>query len=412
MTARSAGTLRTLLTVGIAVLLLLPTGVVATDTAQASTEDTEAAVEFVRTTDEIRGYLDASVDLHEQSRTDLAASVAAEPHEEHWSVIGTELSAVNETLANELDRELAAVSQYAANNSSAAYERHLNQSVYPLLDRAVQSAVDADTRDNASVQASIARDLLDRSIAEYHEGVSEGSVTDRAEYAVALTFAERSEARYESFVAGTLSEHANEELRELYERLHTAMNQQAGTEEAEQLAASIGGEYAEYTGIEVEQTGSTAAIERIEADLHAAVEAYEEGNVSEAQSLIKGTYLTNFEGIEGTLIAEDPELVEDLEAAFNEDLPALIDENASVSTVRERVETMESKLETAETILSDLEETDITLESPDTTTQSGEDANETATTTSSDTTSTTTPGFTIGAALTALVVVGLIRRRR
>ncbi|MFB6081586.1 MAG: PGF-CTERM sorting domain-containing protein [Halanaeroarchaeum sp.] len=173
---------------------------------------------------------------------------------------------------------------------------------------------------------------------------------------------------------------------------------------------SYGAEFAEYTCIEVEQTGSTAAIERIEADLHAAVEAYEAGNSSEALALIRGTYLTNFEGIEGTLIAENPELVEDLEAAFNEDLPALIRQNASVSTVRERVETMESKLETAENILSTQEETDITLESPDTTTEG------TATSTSeppnASTTRTTSPGFTVVSALAALIAIGLVRRFR
>ncbi|MFB6081585.1 MAG: hypothetical protein ABEJ67_02070 [Halanaeroarchaeum sp.] len=213
MTARSASVLRTSLSVGIALLLLFPTGVVATDTAQASTETVESTVEFVRTVDEIRGYLDASADLHAQSKIDLAAAVAAEPHEKQWAVIEVALSNANASLASDLERELTTVSQYAANNSTAAYERHLNQSVYPLLDRAVGAVVADDVLDNATVHASIARDLLDRSIAEYHEAVSNGTVTDRAEYAVAQSFLERSEARYEAHVAGTLSEHANNELR-------------------------------------------------------------------------------------------------------------------------------------------------------------------------------------------------------
>ncbi|MFB6132861.1 MAG: hypothetical protein ABEJ44_05590, partial [Halanaeroarchaeum sp.] len=111
-----------------------------------------------------------------------------------------------------------------------------------------------------------------------------------------------------------------------------------------------------------------------------------------------------FEGVEGTLIEENPALVEDLEAAFNEDLPSLMEAGASPARVRDRVEQMKEKLETAETILASQEETEITLGSDGTTTTT---AGETATTIRTE-----APGFTfVAGGIAALALAALLIRR-
>ena len=185
------------------------------------------------------------------------------------------------------------------------------------------------------------------------------------------------------------------------------MNEPVGPSEIQPVMDSTRGELAEYTGLEPTSAGAdSAAIERIESDLDEALEAYEANNSSEAKAIIKETYLTNFEGLEGTLIQERPELVEDLEEDFNENLPGLIDEDASPEEVREQIDDMKADLETAEEILASQSEETISLDVSNSTTTDSTPG----TTTESTTTTTSTPGFGFAVGLVA-VVIALVARR-
>lgn len=75
----------------------------------------------------------------------------------------------------------------------------------------------------------------------------------------------------------------------------------------------------------------------------------------EAVNIVFDTYLTRFEGIEGELIEQDADLVEDLEVDFNVRLPEAIEGNASVDDVRAIVDAMQVKLERARTLLEEAE---------------------------------------------------------
>lgn len=408
MSTTDPSRLSRILAVALAVLLVVPGGALAASEPLAQSDSADENVEFVRTSEEVRGYLLASVSFAQAGDTETAAHLAAEPAEEHWAILGPALESTNETLADSLQADLERLPDVAQNSSADEYETFVRETVFPKLTAADEAVVGSSTYENATFNAKVVRDVLDRSVHEYREGVSNGSVTDDGEYRVAQAFANRSQARYDRYVADTLSDHGAEEMDDLYEHLHGTMADPGAPADVERYVSSLTGELGEYTGIEVEQSSSVEAIERIEGDLDEVVAAYEDGNAEEAKSIIKQTYLSNFEGVEGTLIEENPELVGDLEAAFNEDLPALIDENASVSTVQNRVEEMNTKLETAEGILASQEDTDISLEESENESTS---AATTTTSTPAKTTSGDTPGFTAVTGLVALVAVGLLARR-
>jgi hypothetical protein len=236
--------------------------------------------------------------------------------------------------------------------------------------------------------------LLERSSAEYAEGVTDGGeISEELDYWAADAYAAQAAQRYETRIRATVSAHAAEELDEMMESVTASIGERAAPEDVTTMVGSITGELGEYTGLEVESgSGDVATVERIETDLHEAVEAYENGDPAGAKSIIKQTYLSNFEGIEGTLIEERPELVETLEGDFNDDLPGLIEENASVSAVREKVVSMEERLHEAEEILAAHSETEIDLEKAEETT-------------AIETTATETPGFGV---LGAAIAVGLL----
>lgn len=404
MVTRITGTVRRLAVLALVVSLLSPAGMGA---VAASSDD--GSVSYVRTVEEIRGHMELGATQFEDGNREAAVEHTTEVVDELGPVVVTEVSKTNETLASELEASFQAAHDAARNDSASAYATVLESEVLPRLEQAESAVVSEEELTNTTFNAKVVAGLLERAGAEYEEGVSEsGEVTEEMDYWAAQAYADQAAARYEERIEGDVSEHAAEELGEMFESLDTSIESQAPPEDVSSMTGSITHELAEYTGLEVEASGDGAeVIERIEGDLHEAVEAYEAGNGDEARSIIKQTYLSNFEGIEGTLIENDPDLVEELEADFNEDLPGLIEEEASVSEVREEVESMESKLHEAEEILAAQDEEDIDLGTGDEQTTTTEQPDEST----ESTTSTETPGFGLLAAVVALGLIAIARYR-
>ena len=99
------------------------------------------------------------------------------------------------------------------------------------------------------------------------------------------------------------------------------------------------------------KVSGSAAVDRILTNLDEVTIEYAENESEEATEIIHNTYLNLFEGIEGALIEQDAELVEDLEKDFNVGLPKLIENGASVSEVTDYVKTMKGKLDRAQKLL-------------------------------------------------------------
>ena len=94
-------------------------------------------------------------------------------------------------------------------------------------------------------------------------------------------------------------------------------------------------------------------IEIIKENLAKVVERYRAGDSEGASALIHQTYMQRFEGIEGTLIESDADLVTDLEKDFNATLPLLIERSASADKLAAEVKSMNAKLDRAQTILDE-----------------------------------------------------------
>lgn len=385
------------------VLLAVPAPTLAT----AGTHDAEAShaddVQFARTMEEMRGHLAVSLEYKRANESERAAEHAHHPAEEYWDVVSTDIRAANETVAEDLHQTLLAAPDHARNDSADEYAAFLHDDLFPLFDRAT-TAVVGET--NATFSTRVSLGLLQRATDEYGEGVAaNGTVVEREEYDDARAFVARADAVYNESVRPTLSDHAREEIDSAFADATAAIADTAAPDDLDSSMDYLESELTAYTDVSSSDGGSAAAIDRIETDLHEAVEQYENGHPDEAKATIRQTYLSNFEGVEGTLIEEDPQLVGDLEAAFNDDLPGLIDDDASVSTVRERVETMETKLARAETILESQGTTEITLGDGETTTTTA------PTTAPESTTSTAVPGFSVVIGLLALVAAALLARR-
>jgi hypothetical protein len=104
-----------------------------------------------------------------------------------------------------------------------------------------------------------------------------------------------------------------------------------------------------------EARSPVATIDEIKQNLDMVVVEFTEKEFEAANELVHETYETRFEGIEGTLIEQDAELVEDLEKDFNVSLPKQLNADASIQDVKKVVNTMKQKLNKARKLLDETE---------------------------------------------------------
>jgi len=93
-------------------------------------------------------------------------------------------------------------------------------------------------------------------------------------------------------------------------------------------------------------------IAAIRDELEQAVQAYADHDVKQAQKLVYNAYMQRFEFLEADLIAQDAELVEKLELAFNAGLPQLMQQGAEVAAVRNKLARMNAELDQAAALLA------------------------------------------------------------
>lgn len=101
----------------------------------------------------------------------------------------------------------------------------------------------------------------------------------------------------------------------------------------------------------VEQASGEDVVDTIQDKLDMVLIEYKEGETRAALELIHSTYMNYFEGIEGELIEQDPQLVSALEIDFNATLPGLIKDGAPADKVAARIEVMQENLDRAQELL-------------------------------------------------------------
>ena len=98
-------------------------------------------------------------------------------------------------------------------------------------------------------------------------------------------------------------------------------------------------------------SNSLEALDEVHTRLDRVVAKYAEKLNDEATEIVQDTYLSLFEGVEGELIAQNADLVEDLEIDFDVKLPQAIAKDVGVDGVRSVVVAMQEKLATAKQLL-------------------------------------------------------------
>ncbi|WP_316506240.1 PEFG-CTERM sorting domain-containing protein [Nitrosopumilus sp.] len=193
--------------------------------------------------------------------------------------------------------------------------------------------------------------LLETSIAEYGEAVSDGVIGEMAEFQDGSAFVWRSQQIFDTIKSDVDSEEAGE-IEELYVDLWNAYDARADPSQVETLAGGIVHEIDEMLGVEDEGANLLEYVETIRELLEQTKQEYSNGNTDLALSLATKAYLDNYEFLEGPLIELDQrDLMEEVEIMLREDLRNMIKNGEPSSKVSAHIDAILEKMDTIATVV-------------------------------------------------------------
>ncbi|MFB6232851.1 MAG: hypothetical protein ABEH61_01195 [Haloarculaceae archaeon] len=164
--------------------------------ATGSVDSRGGAVAYVRNVEEVHGHLTSSANLLERGRRSDAELHAGHPPD-YFAAILPPLRDEDPELATELRGALKTPALEVTSLSAEAYRQHLNDTVRPLLDSAVETVVDSEFRNSTAFSVSVMNALAGRVAGEYSAAVpSAGTVDLVGEYWDARGFLNRIENRH------------------------------------------------------------------------------------------------------------------------------------------------------------------------------------------------------------------------
>lgn len=213
-----------------------------------------------------------------------------------------------------------------------------------LLERVRTILIGDDLSSNVNFKSELAIHLLETSVVEYYESVSDGKITDQREYEDGLAFVHRSEQIYES-IKDQIPHERVENIDKFYAVLYKASETPTEPLIFKVLAEKIILEMVKIQGIEREVTDLTDYVENIRTLLTFAKEEYAAEKNDEALSLVLKAYLYNYEFLEPTMEELNPELNEEIEILLRHELRFLINEDVPTSLVSAKIDQILLKMD-------------------------------------------------------------------
>lgn len=313
-----------------------------TSAAPVFAEENEK-LEFVGYLEEILGHLWALEQNLDENNTNLAMVHATHPIAELYDLISPELQEHDIALDLQLREILFELKAKTTSNVTREQAQQAIDEAKMTVELA-RSAVVGDEGNKVDFKINLINGLLETSIIEYEEAVSDGQIKEMAEFQDGSAFVWRSQQIYDTIVS-EVPEHEAEEIAGFYEDLWDGYNRNAAPSEIETLAGGIIHELEEVAGMEMEITELTDYVTNIRNLLTEAKGEYEEGETAEALSLATKAYLDNYEFLESAVGAQNSELNEEVEHMMREELRDMIKNGAPASEVGTHIDKILLKMD-------------------------------------------------------------------
>ena len=194
---------------------------------------------------------------------------------------------------------------------------------------------------------------------EYKEAIENGQLKEIVEYQDGQAFISRARAIFNESTPLIPQEKSADVpvINGFFADLGNAVQEKSNPEIESNAIASIIHEISEVTGINegnISGTGSdtSAYISEIRNLLNQTLDAYENQNYDQADTLAIQAYLDNYEFIEAPLAEQNRTLMETTELMLREDLRQFIQTHAPIVEIQEHVDKINSNLNQAEELLA------------------------------------------------------------
>ena len=319
-------------------------------------------VEFAGYLEETLGHFWALEKNLDENNSELALVHATHPIAELYDLMSPQLQAVDPQLDSDIKSTLLDLQNKANTDVTREQAQMAIDEAKELVEKARMLVVGDEISDKTETKLVLIKGLLETSIAEYGEAVSDGIINEMAEFQDGSAFVWRSQQIFDE-IKTDIPEHEAEEIEEIYESLWTAYDDRADPDEVDTLAGGIVHEIDEILGIEGEENEMLEYVETIEDLLTKTKNEYSSGNSDVALSLATKAYLDNYEFIEGPLAQSgNSQLMREVEIMLREELRNMIKSNSPSSEINAKVDSILDKMETIEEIF---ESTEITFQQSD-----------------------------------------------
>ena len=333
-------------------LVLLAASVVMVSLLPGAFADRNADLEFAGTLEAALGHFWALELNLDERNAQLAMVHATHPIAELYDSIKPTLQDADPALDTRFQTVLLELRHKAAVSVSRDQAQEAVDDAKELVETVRNTVIDAGVSADPNFRLLLMKDLLKTSIVEYRVGVTDGLITEAAEFQDGFAFVWRSQQIFNE-IKSDIDEHKAGEIEEFYEDLWVAYGELASPDTVEEIAGGIIGEIDDITGTgEEEDSGPLDYVETIKTLLADAKSEYRQGNADLALSYATKAYLDNYEFLEGPLIeAGERELMEEVEILMRVELRQMMRDGAPVSEVDEQIDLILIKMDTVEMIV-------------------------------------------------------------
>ncbi len=308
-------------------------------------ESDQDKLSFASSLEETLGHFWALEQNLDEKNAELALVHATHPVSELYESMKPTLQASDPALDSEVQSILMNLGQKATTTVSRDQAQQAIDDAKEVVSIARQTVVGSELSDNSDFKIDLMKILLQTSIAEYHEAVSDGVIGEMAEFQDGSAFVWRSQQIFDE-IKSDVDPYIADEIEESYELLWNAYDNRADPADVETIAGGIIHEIDEILGLESEDGDLIVYVDTIKSLLTQAKTEYANGNTDLALSLATKAYLDNFEFLEAPLVqVGQQELMEKVETNMRIELRDMIKNGAPSSEVNQKIDAIISDMD-------------------------------------------------------------------
>ncbi len=293
--------------------------------------------------------IEAATTNLDQNEKDLAVTHASVPGDELYAFMKPELDKYSLASSEQLRKTLSNLGDEVKNSADTQTAKNYLNDTKEMLENTKIAVLGKTLVDNIQFKIVIINQLLEDSIAEYGESVSDSKITSMSSFQEGSRFVLHSQELY-SDIKSQLPPDQVAAIDKAYSDLAAAYDKKVPATDVEPLTDKV----KEAFGGKEEESNSTdmsVYLTNVKNLLNQAKSEYSQGNSDKAYSLVTEAYLNNFEYLETPIAASNQTLDLDLEKMIREDLRGMIKNNTSVSDVSAEIDSIQSKLDSVASVV-------------------------------------------------------------